>query len=121
MKMGNTLKTLQVFQEHKKTVRKQKVSTVQPQRFVSVIQNCDLLGAELPNVLKACKTLDELEAQISGHVNKRSDTKVDAELRKKVKMMAAAEGEPFADAYGKISAYSKVVASGSLSYQERPM
>ena len=86
-----------------------------------MIQNCDLLGGELPNVLRSCKTLEDLEAQISGHVNKRSDTKVDAELRKKVKAMAAHEGPVFAEAYGKISAYSKILASGSLSYQERPM
>ena len=35
--------------------------------------------------------------------------------------MAKQEGAAFAEAYGKISAYSKEIASGSLSYQERPM
>ena len=84
---------------------------------MNVIQNCDLLGGELPNVLKGCKTLEDLEAQITGHVNKRSDTKVDAELRKKVKAMAAQEGPAFAEACGKISVCAKLVASKNLVYQ----
>ena len=83
---------MQEFQEKKKTIRKQKITLQQPQRFVSVIQNCDLLGKDLQGVLNGCKTLEDLEAEIVGHVMKRSDTKVDAELRKKVKAMAVQEG-----------------------------
>ena len=52
---------------------------------------------------------------------KRSDSKVDADLRKRVKAMAAQEGAAFVEAYGKISACAKMVAASNLAYQERPM
>ena len=50
------------FQDHKKCVGKKKTTLQQPQRFVSVIQNCDLLGKDLQGVLNGCKTLEDLEA-----------------------------------------------------------
>ena len=52
---------------------------------------------------------------------KRSDSKVDADLRKKVKAMAVQEGEAFVEAYGKISACANVISSSNIAYQERPM
>ena len=68
---------------------------MQGSRFTNVIQNCDLLGPDLPHVLSRCKTLEDLEASITGHTSLKSDSKTDAATRQKVKALAASEGPAF--------------------------
>ena len=120
MKQGSTLKQLQEFQERKK-YGKRKAGLVQASRFVSVIQNCDALGKELPFVLNTCKDLDGLEKALVAHVAKNSNTKVDSDLRAKVKTRAQRETLLFQQTYDKIDAYSKTLAKNSMVYTVMPM